>query len=392
MARTTATRVNRVQPPATLAAGQRARELAQQGKDVIDLGPSSPHHTTPRHIIDAGVKALRDGLTNQAPTLGLPEFRRALSEKLARDNGLQADPDGDLMVVPGSKQGLYYAANAYTGPGDEVLLVEPTWVSFRQQVELSEAMPVAVPLSAEEEYHLSYETLERYATARTRMLILNNPQNPTGRVYTRSELEDVARFATERDLLVVCDETYEYFVYDSHRHLSLASLPGMWERTVTSFTFTKAYSMSGWRLGCMVAPSDVLEPLVRVQEHTASFVSPFIQMAGLAAVQGPQDHVEEWRAECAELRRQVADRLNAVPGVHCPLTEGATFLFPRFPGSLTSAGLVEKLLADVLVSVTPGSGFGESGEGHFRIALMRSPAERVLEGADRIASVLEKVA
>jgi aspartate aminotransferase len=392
MVRSTATRVNRVRPPATLAAGQRARDLAQQGKDVIDLGPSSPHYATPRHIIDAGVKALRDGLTNQAPTLGIPEFRRALSQKLSRDNGLQADPEGDLMVVPGSKQGLYYAANAYTEPGDEVLLVEPTWVSFRQQVELAEATPVAVPLSAEEEYHLSYEALERYATDRTSMVILNNPQNPTGRVYTRSELEDVARFARERDLLVVCDETYEYFVYGSNRHLTLASLPGMWERTVTSFTFTKAYSMSGWRLGCMVAPSDVLEPLVRVQEHTASFVSPFIQMAGLAALRGPQDHIRAWTDECAELRRQVADRLNAVPGVHCPLTEGATFLFPRFSGSLTSAELVERLLAEVLVSVTPGSGFGESGEGHFRIALMRSPAERVLEGAERIAGVLEKIA
>ena len=392
MVRSTAKRINRVQPPATLAAGQRARELAQQGKDVIDLGPSSPHYTTPRHIIDAGVKALQDGLTNQTPTLGVPEFRRALSEKLSRDNGLQADPDGDLMVVPGSKQGLYYAANAYTGPGDEVLLVEPTWVSFRQQVELAEATPVAVPLSAEEEYHLSYETLEKYATDRTSMVILNNPQNPTGRVYTRSELEDVARFAQERDLLVVCDETYEYFIYDSNEHVTLASLPGMWERTVTSFTFTKAYSMSGWRLGCVVAPSEVLAPLVKVQEHTASFVSPFIQMAGLAALQGPQDHIQSWRDECAELRQQVAARLNAVPGVHCPMTEGATFLFPRFSGALTSAELVERLLAEVLVSVTPGSGFGDSGEGHFRIALMRSPAERVLEGTERIAGVLESLA
>ena len=392
MVKSTATRINRVQPPATLAAGQRARELAQQGKDVIDLGPSSPHYTTPRHIIDAGVKALQDGLTNQAPTLGVPEFRRALSDKLSRDNGLHADPDADLMVVPGSKQGLYYAANAYTGPGDEVLLVEPTWVSFRQQVELAEATPVAVPLSAEEEYHLSYETLERYATDRTSMVILNNPQNPTGRVYSRSELEDVARFAQERDLLVVCDETYEYFIYDANKHVTLASLPGMWERTITSFTFTKAYSMSGWRLGCMVAPSEVLEPLVKVQEHTASFVSPFIQMAGLAALQGPQDHIRAWRDECAELRQQVADRLNAVPGVHCPLTEGATFLFPRFPGTLTSAELVERLLAEVLVSVTPGSGFGDSGEGHFRIALMRSAAARVLEGAERISKILETLA
>ena len=147
---------------------------------------------------------------------------------------------------------------------------------------------MAVPLSEEEEYHLSFEVLERYATARTKMLIVNNPNNPTGRVYTRQELEDVARFARERDLLVVCDETYEYFVYDSNEHTSLAALPGMWERTISSFTFTKSYSMSGWRLGCMVAPASLLGPLVRVQEHTASFVSPFVQMGGLAALTGPR--------------------------------------------------------------------------------------------------------
>ena len=294
-------------------------------------------------------------------------------------------------MTPGSKQGLYYAVNAYTGPGDEVMLVEPPWVSFRQQVELAEATPVAVPLSEEEEYHLSFEVLEQYATARTKMLIVNNPNNPTGRVYTRRELEDVARFARERDLLVVCDETYEYFVYDSSQHVTLATLPGMWERTITSFTFTKSYSMSGWRLGYMVAPPPVLEPLVKIQEHTASFISPFIQMAGLAALTGPQDHIEAWRNECRELSRQVAGRLNGVPGVHCPLTQGATFLFPRFSGSLPSAQLVERLIDEELVSVTPGSAFGDSGEGHLRIALMRSPVERVLEGAERIARLLERL-
>ena len=391
MRRSAATRLSRVQPPATLAAGQRARELLQRGKDVIDLGPSSPHYTTPGHIIEAAVRALQDGLTNQAPTRGLPEFRSALADKLSAHNALQVDPDEDILVAPGSKQGLYYAVNAYTGPGDEVMLVEPIWVSFRQQVELAEATPVAVPLSEEEEYHLSFEVLERHATARTKMLVVNSPNNPTGRVYTRRELEDVARFAIERDLLVVCDETYEYFVYDSNEHVTLATLPGMWERTITSFTFTKSYSMSGWRLGCMVAPASLLGPLVKIQEHTASFVSPFIQMAGLAALTGPQDHIEAWRNECQELSRQVAGRLNGVQGVHCPLTQGATFLFPRFPGSLPSVQLAEQLIEEELVSVTPGSAFGDSGEGHLRIALMRSPAERVLEGAERIARVMERL-
>ncbi len=383
-----ASRINNVQPPVIRMGGQRARDLALEGIDVIDLGPSSPHYVTPKHIIDAGVQALHDGHTNHAPSLGIPEFRTAIAEKLSSINHIQADPGRDVMVVPGSQQGLYYAVNAYVGQGDEVLLVEPVWGSFRQQIELAEATPISVSLSAEEEYHLSYEALDACATERTKLLIFNNPQNPTGRVYTRAELENVARVAQERDLLVLCDETYEYFVYDSNEHISLATLPGMKERTITSFTFNKSYGMSGWRLGCMVAPGELLDPMSRVQEYTASFVPPFTQIAGVAALRGPQDHIQQWRDECRDLRLQVAAMFNALPGVHCPITEGTTFLFPRFPGGEASTELAERLLNEALVTVTPGSGFGDSGEGHLRVSLMRSPVDRVLEGVERITKVL----
>jgi aspartate aminotransferase len=389
MARPQATRLDRVRPPATLAAGERARELARQGRDIIDLGQSSPHHITPAHIIETGVKALRDGLTNIGSPRGLIEFREAMAEKLAMHNGLEVDPAADVLPTPGSKQGLYYAVNAYIGAGDEVLLVEPTWVSFRQQVELSQGTPVTVALSEEEEYALSYELLRGHVTPRTRALIVNNPNNPTGRVYSLQELEGVARLAVEHDLLVLCDETYEYFLYGSHRHRTLASLPGMWERTLTSYTFTKAYAMAGWRLGCIVGPASLLGPLVKIQEHTASFVSPFVQVAGIAALTGPQGHLAAWRTECGRLRTEVAARLNGVAGVHCPLPQGATFLFPRFSAELSSVEAAQLLVEREGVVVTPGAGFGDSGEGHFRIALMRSPAEQVLEGAERIARVLE---
>ena len=389
MARPQATRLDRVQPPATLAAGELARTLARQGRDIIDLGQSSPHHTTPAHIIEAGVTALRDGHTNIESPRGLLAFREAMAEKLATHNGLHVDPAGDVLPTPGSKQGLYYALNAYIGFGDEVLLIEPTWVSFRQQVELCQGTPVSVALSEEEEYALTYEILKEHVTPRTKALIINNPNNPTGRVYSEEELENVARLALEHDLLVVCDETYEYFVYDSHVHRTLAALPGMWERTLTSFTFTKAYSMAGWRLGCMVGAASLLDPLVRIQEHTASFVSPFVQMAGIAALTGPQDHLQEWRAECDRLRTQVADRLNSVPGVHCPLPQGATFVFPRYSAEYSSAETSRMLVEGQGAVVTPGSGFGDSGEGHFRIALMRSPADRVVEGVERIARALK---
>jgi len=372
-----------------LAAGEKARQLARQGHDVIDLGQSSPHHVTPQHIIDAGIAALNAGQTNISSSRGLPELRQALAAKLTDHNGRSVDPDGDILVTPGSKMGLYEAINAYIEAGDEVLVLEPTWVSFSQQVEMAEGVPVAVPLSEEEEYHINYEQLKEYVTSRTKMIVINNPNNPTGRVYTEEELTAVARLALDQDLLVLCDETYEYFLYDSNRHVAIGTLEGMAERTLTSYTFTKAYSMAGWRLGCIVAQSNLLEPLLKIQEQTASFVSPFVQMAGVAALQGPQDHLATWREECDELRVRCVGRLSQVAGVHCPLPEGATFLFPRYSADVSSTELAELLVERAGVVVTPGIGFGQTGEGHIRIALMRSPADRVVEGVDRIARVLE---
>ena len=383
-----ASRIDNVQPAATLAAGERARAMSREGRDVIDLGQSSPYHVTPSHIVAAGVSALESGLTNISSPRGLPEFRQAMANKLEVHNGLTADPDGDILVTPGSKQGLYYAINCYVEPGDEVLLPEPTWVSFKQQVELSQGVPVAIALSEEEEYRLSYDLLKQHVTPKTKAIVINNPNNPTGRIYTLEELQAVADLAAERDLLVVCDETYEYFTYGAHRHLTFAGLPGMWERTLTSYTFTKAYAMSGWRLGCIVGPEELLDPLRKVHEHTASFVSPFVQVAGTAALTGPQDHLTAWRRDCETLRVEVAGILNRVPGVYCPIPQGATFVFPRYPGRKSSVEVAQLLVEREGVVVTPGAGFGDSGEGHIRIALMRSPAERVIEGADRIAKVL----
>jgi aspartate aminotransferase len=383
------TRINRVQPPATLAAGHLARELAKSGRDVIDLSQSSPFHTTPNYIIEAGIEALHQGQTNISSSRGLPQFAEAMADKLAAHNGLMVDPAADILATPGSKQGLYYAINAYVGPGDKVLLPEPTWVSFRQQVELAEGVPVAVPLDQEEGYRLDYDNLASYAGPRTKALVLNNPNNPTGRVYDSSELDAVARLAIERDLLVICDETYEYFTYDGLRHTTLATLPGMWERTLTSYTFTKAYAMAGWRLGCIVGPGRLMEPLAKLQEHTASFVSPFVQLAGAAALRGPQDHLERWREDCDRLRNKIAELLNAVPGIYCPLPQGATFLFPRYGSPISSRELAQRLVEQEGVVVTPGAGFGDCGEGHLRIALMRSPPDRAYEGAERIARLLE---
>ena len=384
-------RINRVQAPATTSAGERARELERQGVDVIDLGQSSPHYVTPDHIVEAGVKALRDGLTNVSFVRGMPEFVEAMARKLAEHNRITVQSERDILVTPGSKQGLYDVINGYIGPGDEVLLIEPTWVSFSQQIELAGGVSVGVALDVESEYSLSYEILKSHTTSRTKAIVVNNPNNPTGRVYTEAELRDVSRLAQEFNLLVICDETYEYFLYDGRKHISIASLPGMWERTVTSFTFTKAYAMAGWRLGCLVGTSALLEPAVRVHDHTSSFVSPFVQMAGVAALNGVQNHVAAWREECDELRLKVAERLNKVSGINCAVPQGATFVFPRYTANLASVDIAKLLIDRAQVVVTPGVGFGRSAEQHLRIALMRSPADRVIQGVERVANVLEGI-
>ena len=383
-------RLTQIQPPATLVAGEKARQQARLGRDIIDLGQSSPYHVTPDHIIKAGISALETGLTNISSSSGISEFKQALANKLQIYNNLDIDPDKDLIITPGSKMGLYESINAFVGQGDDVLIIEPTWVSFRQQVALAQGNTITVPLSEEEEYMITYDQLNNSITDQCKMIVINNPNNPTGRVYTKRELEAVARVCQENDLLALCDETYEYFTYDDNSHITLASLPGMWNRTLTSYTFTKAYAMAGWRLACIVGPSDLISPLISMHEHTAGFVSPFIQVAGTQALQGPQDHISLWKADCDMLRSEVASLLNSVTGVTCPIPQGATFVFPRYDLPISSSVLSELLVEEEGVVVTPGVGFGLSGENHFRIALMRSPVERVLEGTQRIVRFLER--
>lgn len=391
MSRPPAERITNVEAPATLVAGERARQLAAQGRDIIDLGQSSPYHPTPRHIVEAGVRALYDGFTNISSSRGLPELRNAIYNKLGAYNRLTVNPNQDILITPGSKKGLYDAINSYIGPGDEVLLVEPTWVSYRQQVELAQGVPISVPLSEEEEYSLTYQRLKEHITPRSKMIVINNPNNPTGRVYSTDELANLALLAEEYDLLVLCDETYEYFLYDGKSHITFATLPGMWERTLTSYTFTKSYSMSGWRLGCIVAPSDLLDPLLKIHEHTSSFVAPFIQMAGVEALTGTQMHLDVWQKDCDILRQEVVKILNQTDRMYCPLPEGATFVFPRVSSQYSSVELATLLVEEEGVVVTPGSGFGDCGESHFRIALMRSPADRVETAAKKISDFIGKL-
>ena len=380
-----ARRVTAIEPSPTVAVSDLARRLQAEGQDVIDLGGGDPDFPTPAHIVAAAADAMEAGDTHYVASPGIPELRRAIAEKLRVDNRLEYDP-GEIVVTPGGKAAIYAAIMALVDEGDEVLILDPGWVSYAPEVTLAAGKPVRVPLSAEDDFAINAERLASHATPRTRALILCTPNNPTGRVATAAELAAVAALARERDLLVLSDEIYEKLVYDGAVHTSIASLPGMRERTVTLNGFSKAYAMTGWRLGYLAAPTPIVKQVLKVHSHSVTCATSFGQRGAVAALAGPQDFIGRMVAAYDRRRHLVCDRLNAIPGVYCPLPQGAFYAFPDIRGTgLSSTACAELLIERARVAVTPGNAFGDAGEGHIRLsfatsdALLTSAVQRMAE-------------
>ena len=385
-----ARRVLAIEPSPTVAVSDRARQLRAAGHDVIDLGGGDPDFPTPPHIVEAAAAAMAAGDTHYVASPGIVELRRAIADKLRADNGVAYDPD-EIIVTPGGKAAIYAAIVTLIDRGDEVLILDPGWVSYAPEVTLAEGVPVRVPLAAEEGFAITAERLRPHLTARTRALILSTPNNPTGRVATRAELEAVAAVARERDLLVLSDEIYEKLVYDDARHLSIASLPGMRERTITLNGFSKAYAMTGWRLGYLAAPAPIVKQILKVHSHSVTCAASFSQRGAVAALAGPQEPIAAMVAAYDRRRHLVRDGLNAIPGVHCPLPEGAFYAFPDIRGTgLSAAACAELLIERALVAVTPGQAFGAAGEGHIRLSFATSD-ELLADAIERIGAVLAEV-
>ena len=381
-----AERVRQLRPSPTLAVSDRARALRQQGIDVIDLGGGDPDFPTPTHICQAAADAMFRGETHYVASAGIPELRRAIARKLQAENRIPVTPD-EIIVTPGGKAALFVSILALVGPGDDVLMFDPSWVSYEPMVLMAGARCLHVPLLPEENYRITREAIEAVLTPQTRLMIVNSPNNPTGRVLTREEAEAIVAVAQEHDIVVISDEIYEKLIYDGREHLSLAAFPGMAERTLTVNGFSKAYAMTGWRLGYVAGPAPLIRQIMKVHSHSATCATSFAQWGGVAALEGPQDVIDAMVAAWDRRRRFVTERLNAIPGFRCPLPEGAFYAFPDVSGTgLSGQDVAQKLIEEAYVGVTPGDAFGASGSGCIRLSF--ATADELLERAlDRIANV-----
>jgi aspartate aminotransferase len=389
-------RVAAMQPSATLAMSARARQLKRDGRPVISLSAGEPDFPTPEPIAEAGRRAITDGHTLYTDNMGLPELRKAIAEKLERDNGLTYGID-QIILSNGAKQSIAMAISVLCRPGDEVLIPAPYWVSYPEMVRFAGAEPVALSTSADDEYRLTPEALEAAINENTRLLILCSPSNPTGSVYPRHELEALAEVLRRHEqVFVLSDEIYEYVIF-GEEHVSIASLPGMKERTITVNGFSKAYSMTGWRLGYLAAELPIVKGCSNLQSQFTSAPSTMTQYAGLAALAMDRGPIDEMVSAFKHRRDRVLEQLLSIDGVKCPTPQGAFYLFPQvdaFFGRTRPDGrpinsaedLCFYLLEEHDVALVPGEGFGDPTGARLSYA---TSTEELDEAMRRIRAGLE---
>ena len=386
-------RVSNIAPSMTLAVNDKAKAMQAQGHDVIALAGGDPDFDTPQHITHALFAAIEAGETHYpAPMIGIPETLEAVANKMRQENNIPVeDPRRQIIMTPGGKWGLYLALCALLNPGDEVMILEPHWVSYRAMITLAGGTPVAVSLPSEDNFRITAELLQSSVTANTKAILVNTPCNPTGRVLTQEELNIIADFAISNDIYVISDEIYEKLVFDGRSHISIASLPNMAKRTLTTNGLTKSYAMTGWRMGWLVGPPDLIKVATKMNSQTVSCAATFTMHACVAALTGPQTAVYEMRDSYQQRRDFMVNALNDIDGIECRSIEGAFYLFPRFPNSSrNSLELADALLDKAQIAATPGVAFGQSGEGHLRFAISTamSDLERAVERLAKVAHEL----
>jgi aspartate aminotransferase len=352
-------RVGQVTPSLTLAIDAKAKAMKAEGVDICSFSAGEPDFDTPEHIRTAAKQALDQGKTRYGPAAGEPKLRQAIATKLQQDNGLCYGPE-EIIVTNGGKHSLFNLMLALIDPGDEVIIPAPYWVSYPEMVKLAEGVPVIVETDLQSGYKISPEQLRQAVTPRTKLFVLNSPSNPTGMVYTPEEIRALAAVVVEQNLTVVSDEIYEKLLYDGAEHLSIGAVsPEVFDRTVVSSGFAKAYSMTGWRIGYLAAPKPVIKAAIAIQGHSTSNVCTFAQYGAIAALEGPQDCVEDMRLAFAERRQYMLDAINAIPGLSCPKPDGAFYVFPSIEKTgMKSLDFSAALLEEFQVAVIPGIAFG----------------------------------
>ncbi len=361
-----------------------AAALAASGKDLIHLEVGRPFADTPGHIKQATIASLLAGNVHYSDLPGTFKLRSAIAEKLRTQNALSVSPD-EVLITNGLTHGSFAAFLALLDPGDEAILLEPYYPQHTGKIELAGARAVMAKLDAANGFSIRADLIAEKLTPRTRMIVLVNPVNPTGRVYRLAELQALAGLAIKHDLIVVSDEVYEDIVFDQNKHISIASLPGMRERTISLFAFTKSFAMDGWRLGYLAADAALIPALLKITVNDVAHVNTFLQDGAHAAITGPRSAVLDLVAEDRRKRDLVVQRLNQMPGVTCPLPEGTIYVFPDVSETgIPSQRLAELILEHANVVVEAGSFYGPAGEGHLRICFGSESFERIQLAMDRL--------
>lgn len=381
----------------TLALDARTKELQKQGVDVVNFGVGEPDFDTPDHIKEAAIDAIRKGFTKYTPSSGILELREACARKFREENGLDYKPD-QILVSVGAKHSIYNAVMVLCEAGDEVLIPVPYWVSYPEMVKLAGAKPVYIETTPDTGFKVTPEMLSRAITPRTRVFILNSPSNPTGAVYTREELSGIAEVCLRHGIWVISDEIYEKLIYEGE-HVSFASLsPELLNVTITVNGVSKAYAMTGWRIGYAGGPKEVIKAMADLQSHATSNPTSISQKAALAALTGPAGPVERMRQEFKRRRDYIVERAQRMPEFRCSIPSGAFYIYPDVSGLIgksvggkvitSSSVLAEILLEKARIAVVPGEAFGTRANLRFSYA---TSLERIKEGMDRLEAVLHEV-
>ena len=391
-------RIENIMPSQTLAITAQVLKMKAEGKKIISFGAGEPDFDTPANIQEEAIKAIRGGFTHYTTSSGIPELKKAVIEKLKRDHGLYYKVS-EIIISNGAKHCLYNTLMSLCNPGDEVLLPTPCWVSYTEQIKLAQAKPVFIPTNQENQFQLSAKQLEKSITDKTRVLLLNTPNNPTGSVYDFEELKKIAKILVENDIYCISDEIYEKLVYDEAKHLSIASLGSdIKERVILINGVSKSYAMTGWRIGYAAGPEEIVSGMSKFQDHCTSNAYSVAQKASVEALIGNQDSIEYMQGEFDKRRKRIIDHLNEIKGFQCDMPKGAFYAFPNIKKLLnngiifngqeinSSLQLAEFILNKAEVAVVPGSAF--EAEGYLRLSYATSMPE-IEEGMNRLKKLFK---
>ncbi|WP_094546612.1 pyridoxal phosphate-dependent aminotransferase [Petroclostridium xylanilyticum] len=386
-----------ISPSSTLAIDAKFKSMKAKGIDVVGFGAGEPDFDTPAHIKEAAIKAINEGFTKYTPASGMPQLREAVCRKFKRDNGLDYSPE-QIVVSNGAKHSLVNAFMAICDPGDEVIIPAPFWVSYPEMVKMADGVPVFLNTSEENNFKFTVEDLKKAITAKTRALVLNSPSNPTGMVYSREELKEIAEVAVQNNIYIISDEIYEKLIYDGMEHTSIATFGDeIKDLTIIINGVSKTYAMTGWRIGYTASNAKIAKVMGSIQSHATSNPNSIAQVAAIAALDGPQDDIEVMRKAFIERRDYMVDRINSIEGLSCSKPQGAFYVMMNIKSILgkefygrvitNSDEFADVLLEKANVALVPGSGFG--AEEYVRWSYATS-MQNIVEGLNRIEKFIKK--